>query len=510
MLLNLDMITDRISDYVIKSSLNDHENLLSLGKWQLYDGESKLLPSVLYIAASENISSRITGPHESALIIYGNPSSGTGRIRCPYAVIDADRISFTRLINAVSSAFFHYDELDRNLHEALYKGESIQRLVDIISPVMSNELILMNSDFQLIAQTYPESRLYKQNAFVQDLGKEYIPSEVLTFFKNDPIYSSVRDEKEPFLYKASVHNVDIWCMNVFLNNEFICRVTMPESENPFRPYDKELLRYFTSIIQHKYNDLKSVDSFRKSNRLSGILLDLMEGKNVEDNQLYHALGLYRIGSGCEYQCIVIQPSDRDYYNKTLSAYCEYIEKNYPGSVAFEYKEEIVSILMLPPVQTEQEAFRRNIIEFLRDNFLKAGFSNPYSDIREISIRYKQAKAALKTGQQLNSFKWVFYFQEECLEYMKELITAELPPIYLCSTKVTVLLDYDKTHHTDYIQTLSVYLSTGRNAVETANKMYLHRSTMMYRLKRIREISGINFQDPDELLFIMISLRLLRH
>ncbi len=508
MLLNLEMVIEKISDTVTKRGLGGHESLLSIERWQMYDGEQELKPSVLYIARSDMIRGRLTGPDESALIILGDPSSCPGKIKCPHVFIDDKKIGLIQLINDVTSAFSYYDQIEKKLYAALYEGESFQKLVDIFSPVMSNEIIIMNSDFQLIGQTYPSIRLYEINSLVQDMGKEYIPSEVLTFFKSDPVYANVRDEKEPFLYLASLHNVDIWCMNVFLNNEFICRVTLPESERKFRPYDKELLRYFTGIVQKKYNYLRADDAYQQTSRLSGLMLNLLEGRELDDAVLDRILQYYKIGRGQPFLCAYILPSDGDHFNKTLSAYCDYIERRFEHTVAFEYDKSIICVIMLPDENKGAETVQRKTEEFLRDNYLKAGFSGRFSNLRELPAYYRQARVALETGLSYASFKWFFTFQNECLHYMRRLVTSELRPEYICHPKLTSLKEYDKKHKTNYMDTLTAYLENSRNAVETAKQLFLHRSSMMYRLKRIREISEIDFDDPDELLYLMISIRLM--
>jgi purine catabolism regulator len=47
-----------------------------------------------------------------------------------------------------------------------------------------------------------------------------------------------------------------------------------------------------------------------------------------------------------------------------------------------------------------------------------------------------------------------------------------------------------------------------NAIKTAADLFIHRSTMNYRLERIKELTGIDFKDPDKVLYLSISMHLL--
>ncbi|MBQ3267475.1 MAG: helix-turn-helix domain-containing protein, partial [Atopobiaceae bacterium] len=58
---------------------------------------------------------------------------------------------------------------------------------------------------------------------------------------------------------------------------------------------------------------------------------------------------------------------------------------------------------------------------------------------------------------------------------------------------------------DYIDTLRAYLDNGCNASQTAKAMYLHRSTLVQRLDRIREI--VDLELPERRLYLSMCLHL---
>ncbi|WP_330229337.1 helix-turn-helix domain-containing protein [Nocardia sp. NBC_00508] len=59
-----------------------------------------------------------------------------------------------------------------------------------------------------------------------------------------------------------------------------------------------------------------------------------------------------------------------------------------------------------------------------------------------------------------------------------------------------LLDYDRTRNTDLVHTLSQYLECGGNYDDSAAALHIHRSTLRYRLGRIREITGFDLRDVN--------------
>jgi DNA-binding PucR family transcriptional regulator len=71
-----------------------------------------------------------------------------------------------------------------------------------------------------------------------------------------------------------------------------------------------------------------------------------------------------------------------------------------------------------------------------------------------------------------------------------------------------LLDYDRTKRAELVKTLAHYLDCGGNYDLTAQSLQIHRSTLRYRLARIRDISGRDLQDVDARLNLHLATRIL--
>ena len=79
---------------------------------------------------------------------------------------------------------------------------------------------------------------------------------------------------------------------------------------------------------------------------------------------------------------------------------------------------------------------------------------------------------------------------------------------LCYEKLLDLVHSDKVQNTEYIKTLQTYLEHNLNTVQSAKALFIHRSTFLYRLERIRSILETDLEDADELFYLNLSLRLL--
>ena len=69
-----------------------------------------------------------------------------------------------------------------------------------------------------------------------------------------------------------------------------------------------------------------------------------------------------------------------------------------------------------------------------------------------------------------------------------------------------LLDYDAAKGTKLVETVAAYVECGGNYDATAGALYVHRSTLRYRLQRLREISGLDLSDPDTRFNLQLATR----
>ncbi len=70
-----------------------------------------------------------------------------------------------------------------------------------------------------------------------------------------------------------------------------------------------------------------------------------------------------------------------------------------------------------------------------------------------------------------------------------------------------LAEYDRANSSDFLRTLKVYLENDCNAQKCGRLLFLHRNSLVYRIRRIQEIAGCDLSDPDERSYLRLSLLL---
>ena len=71
--------------------------------------------------------------------------------------------------------------------------------------------------------------------------------------------------------------------------------------------------------------------------------------------------------------------------------------------------------------------------------------------------------------------------------------------------VEPLARYDRERGSDLVKTLRMYFACGANASEAADKLFLHRNSMLYRLTRIEKLTGADLKNPRVGLMLQLGL-----
>ncbi len=67
--------------------------------------------------------------------------------------------------------------------------------------------------------------------------------------------------------------------------------------------------------------------------------------------------------------------------------------------------------------------------------------------------------------------------------------------------------YDAQHQSDLLRTLRVYLAANGNITATAELLFLHRNSVLYRLQRIEELSGLELREASVRLTLLVAFAL---
>jgi purine catabolism regulator len=118
----------------------------------------------------------------------------------------------------------------------------------------------------------------------------------------------------------------------------------------------------------------------------------------------------------------------------------------------------------------------------------------------------EAEQALLIGRELLDTSRVLDFADLGV-YRLLILLREKPELWeFYRSTLSSLADYDREQRAELLKTLQAFFDHLGNLARTAESLHVHRNTLLYRLDRIRDISGMNLDDPDDRLALWLALK----
>ena len=159
---------------------------------------------------------------------------------------------------------------------------------------------------------------------------------------------------------------------------------------------------------------------------------------------------------------------------------------------------------------DPHTFHQRLTSFVREHVCHAGISPQFRDFSLLPHAIQAANAAFRLGQTRHPHFWYYLFDDYRLEYMLEKIGKDLPASMLCHPSILELIVYDQKHHTELAYTLQVYLQCNLNMTTAAGQLYIHRTTFCRRMDHIQQITKLDIHNPDTILALLLSYKLMEH
>ncbi len=405
-------------------------------------------------------------------------------------------------MNDVQEIFDAADEWERKLHNLMLEHAGMDRLLQVTSEFLQNPMTVTGLDFTFVAEAGseylpPRARLYTDDG----LNMEYVNA----LLQNET-YRDMADTHEYVMFPAYISGCRSMNRNLFVDGKATHRLVLTECRSEITLRVICVLDILVEKLEYLLaHEAEEEDPDRD---MEQIFVRILSDRTADYMQVSRELSELGWSGNHEYMCLILQITYLNQQNLSTKAICRYIKKKFEDSVSFLYQDEIVAFFDLTRLGKSQEEVAGKLVYFIRDTYLKAGYSRVMTGHMNLRRQYVQAKTALDVGSRKKPYLWIHYFGQVALTYILEQATRRLPGTMICHEGLLELKKHDEENQTQYMETLRVYLEQHLSATQAARELFIHRSTFLYRLDRIKEILQSELDDPEEIFYLELSFRLL--
>jgi len=166
-----------------------------------------------------------------------------------------------------------------------------------------------------------------------------------------------------------------------------------------------------------------------------------------------------------------------------------IVKEMPPSGDLKYLQKLAET-------TEQKLFSELALKAV------IGIGTPARHLRELADRYKEALISIDVGKVFDADKTIINYESLGIGRLIYQLPTTLCEIFLSEVfKRNPIESLDQ----ETLFTIDKFFENSLNVSETSRKLFVHRNTLVYRLEKIKKITGLDLREFDHAIIFKVAL-----
>lgn len=463
---------------------------------RLFTGSQTLRRDILYVLRPGE--SRF--PTDRFAYICTAPTEGEAdHICCPEQSPEV-------ILDALMDLFFCFQQHGSRIDQLTYQGGSLDELCELGAELLENPVYIHDDWFILIGMSRDAEAIMVPE-YLMSSTKGFVPKVIVDDFKYDSDYLETYAHKDAQIWQSGSEMPNTLYVNLWDGAVYRGRLLVVQQNRSFRKSDFLLAQVLTQrailLLQRKLlqdrSQLRSMDD---------TVFALLEGRAANPADLAHMLDMLNWNPADAFLCVRIRSQKTERNTVMEHQLHSDLFRQFPQSYIMFLGQEQCLILNMEQTPILPAQLRHQLALLCQDYYLYAGVSSPVSSVSQLCNAYFQAGVALEQAFRLRSDRWVLLFGDCALEYVLKNLPTPLTPGQLVSPELDTLIRYDRENGTQYFDTFREYLLNERDIPKTSASLIIHRTTLLYRLKKIQAMISLNLEDPWLRLNLMLSLKIL--
>lgn len=437
-----------------------------------------------------------------AMVYDAAPSDRKPRDNCLFC--RSQERDFHAFFNGLLDIRDRCNEWDLRLSECNSRSAPYRDYVELCFPFFKNPIILYDHDYIIDADSRGLHPLPDDTDWINLTGAGYWIPEVRTTALLDMDLNGKRyPDNQAYYYDSNRFFHNFALMNLRENNRFFGTICVHEI---FTPVNRSILFFINHLGLRILPRLREeVSQFLQAKDLFDRFLQSILLENTFSQDFINSrLNLVGWDETSKY-CVIGFAESNDVLQST------YFPKRMQ-TIFRNCRTVPVGNLQVTVARLQNNAHLRDFAEFvtfIRDSVVKCGVSSILNSFSEITLGFRQAQAALELGNCIHPTIWMYEYEKYAIDYILKFALERESYKMLCHPAVLRLDAEDEAGGTCYIDTLEAYLTCEKNIGKIAEQLFIHRNSLMYRLEKITALTGINYQETDEMEHILLSIRILK-
>jgi purine catabolism regulator len=149
---------------------------------------------------------------------------------------------------------------------------------------------------------------------------------------------------------------------------------------------------------------------------------------------------------------------------------------------------------------------RRLKNLLPNVIISWGIGNYNEDITGLQESYQNAKIALNISRNKKGIGNRTMYENTRIDRLLLNLYQNADMREIIMSTIEPLVEYNSQRNLDLIETISTYNHYQGNVSQTARALFLHRQSLLYRLRKIEELTGLSLVDPEDLFLLDLCIK----
>ncbi|MCJ7834623.1 helix-turn-helix domain-containing protein [Cuneatibacter sp. NSJ-177] len=413
-------------------------------------------------------------------------------------MLDSEKLLLQcRSILKTYDAYLHHSS---NLLNLMLTGSSLESMVDAAALILQNPLVVVDLNFKILAFSHEQP--LSNHQWLRAISRGYCSFEFIAEFQQSRQVQEASSSKRPFSVLLS-DGMQICVSKMMFQQQHSGYLIAFEHKSPFSWMNTDLMVLASNVISYIVKTQNELDRTIHGYYGEHIIIECLMGEFKNRQGFQERIRNTEFEQPALYRVIVIDVEHYQNFDPKKEVLKEQFSKMFLSSWTIWCMGHVVCVVNTSEMEDTFPEILEAEREFFLDKHLRLGISDTFSDLYEIAAYDKQSLRTLDLSAKLRPEHW-FCFYDDYKFYDLIQSTSHTRIENFFSVAFRKVQNYDQENHTDYLETIYEYLICGKNLNKTANKLYVHKNTVSYRIGKAKELFGIDLANTRISVYFLYS------
>lgn len=405
-------------------------------------------------------------------------------------------------------------ESNERLLKALFSNRGLTHLVEVGAAELGNPVLVVDPTYHYAARAGIELDDADDSAFARfvrtESADEVIADEGIRYIKETGVDEELARAHGAVLRHNPLYDLDTLTQDVVAEGICLGRVMVLAKNHPFGEADRAVFDRLVALVAQELQKggfLSSKDSQAGPYFLARLLDD------EQPNPMHTARRMKLVGFSplSTLFVVTLRRREGDMDGSCAQRVRAHLSGFLAHSLSTIYDNELVCLVSRTNEPVLPARDEEALVRAAASNGLLVGISNAFSEVTDVRPHLEQARSAIRYGSTYTKIlddTGVYRYCEYTYMEMLDICNDHVNLMNYCHPAIWALWEYDQAHGTELVETLFAYMQNSCNTARTSALLSLHKNTLLYRLGRIREVTGNDLASGEDLFLFHLSIRVL--